>query len=113
MENEALNEIMKNNIVNYFKHNNMRLTFERNILTEEFCKLKQFKSTWVDEMAKKHRIALATVYHFKNLMIDAKILKPPTDFTFNTNQDEIDNALEREPLKYFQDLAKNRLEKSY
>ncbi|WP_445453097.1 hypothetical protein [Flavobacterium sp. 25HG05S-40] len=82
----------------------MRLTFERKLLIDELCKLKEFKSTWVEEMSKQHRIALATVYHFKNLMIDAKILKPPTDFTFNTNQEEINAALEREPFNYFQDL---------
>jgi hypothetical protein len=47
-------------------------------------------------------------------MIDAKILKPPTDFTFNQNQKEIDEILKAEPLiRDCHSVVKKRIESSY
>ncbi len=109
-----MNQQLKDNIINYFKHNGIEFTNERKTLCDELCQLKEFRSDWVKEMAKKHRISLQTVYTFKNHMIDAKILKPPTDFSFNRNQNEIEKALQNEPLvRHWPDSVKGRIEKSY
>lgn len=109
-----MNLKMKQNIFNYFKHNLIEFTKERKILCDELCELKEFRSNWVAEMAKKHHISLATVYTFKNHMIDAKILKPPTDFTFNKDQKEIDEILKAEPLvRDCHSVVKRRIESSY
>jgi hypothetical protein len=109
-----MNQQLKQNIINYFKHNSIEFTYERKILCDEISNLKEFRSSWVKEMAEKHNISLQTVYTFKNHMIDAKILKPPTDFSFNQNQKEIDKVIQSEPLvRDCHENVKRRIEYSY
>lgn len=93
-----MDNLKRENIIKYFKYNSIEFTHERKILCDEFCSLKEFKTSWIKDMSKKHKISLITIYTFKNHMIDAKILKPPSDFYFNTNQEEIESVLKSEPL---------------
>lgn len=109
-----MNHQTKQNIINYFKHNSIEFTHERKILCDELSSLKEFRSDWVKEVAKKYNISLQTLYTFKNHMIDAKILKPPTDFTFNQNQVEIEKVLQSEPLiRDCHENVRKRIEHSY
>lgn len=104
----------KQNIINYFKHNNIEFTYERKLLCDEFCQLKEFRSNWVKEMVQKYKLAQQTVYTFKNHMIAAKILKPPTDFTINKNQKEIEEAISLNPIeKDIHHSVLIRIENSY
>lgn len=106
----------KSQIEAYLKHNQYELTYERKILISILESMTDFNMSEFRALAGRHCIATQTIYAFKDLLIDAKIILPEvkTPARFNDNKQEIDKVLEAAPKKSIQnEYILSKVLKSY
>jgi Fe2+ or Zn2+ uptake regulation protein len=91
----------KQQIEAYLKHHNYEMTFERKIMIAIIEKAEAFDFTHFKIEATRYDISRASIYNFKDLLVEAKILLPKevTPFRFNDSDTDVNSLLVIDPKR--------------